>query len=181
MTAGPVRDAEDVACLATSSPRHLPGKTIGVEARAAHEAYLEAFFANAPIRPYETGRACARRLRSGAVETLFGDGARTELLAQRDRCGRLLRFQRRRLPRYQFLRRRRRHRGAEKQLAICAACSTTPLIRTRRARRLCRPLSEVFPDRALLEFRGISPSFRGGLMSGVRSRRKGRTNRLACP
>ena len=52
----------------------LAGKTVGVEARSAHEAYLKAFFPGVGVRPYESAVGLRAALRSGDVAAVFGDG-----------------------------------------------------------------------------------------------------------
>ena len=52
----------------------LSGKTVGVEARSAHEAFLKAFFAGVTIKPYESAVGLRAALRSGDVTAIFGDG-----------------------------------------------------------------------------------------------------------
>ncbi len=52
----------------------LAGKTIGVEARTAHEAYLRTFFPGVTVRLYETPVALRSALKRSEVDIAFGDG-----------------------------------------------------------------------------------------------------------
>lgn len=60
--------------LTDAVPETLAGKTIGVEARTAHEAYLRAFFPRASVRVYETPAALRSALKRGELDAAFGDG-----------------------------------------------------------------------------------------------------------
>lgn len=55
-------------------PRTLAGRTIGVQAHTAHEAYLRAFFPRSKIRTYETAAALRSALKRKEVHIIFGDG-----------------------------------------------------------------------------------------------------------
>jgi polar amino acid transport system substrate-binding protein len=55
-------------------PETLTGKTIGVEAGSAHEAFLKTFFQGATLKTYESQKALRKALKTGEVEILFGDG-----------------------------------------------------------------------------------------------------------
>jgi polar amino acid transport system substrate-binding protein len=52
----------------------LSGRTVGVEARTSHEAYLRTFFPGAQIRLYETPAALRSALKRGEIDIAFGDG-----------------------------------------------------------------------------------------------------------
>lgn len=60
--------------LAEATPESLRGKTIGVEAHSAHEAFLETFFPNAARKPYDSQKALRDALVKGEIDVLFGDG-----------------------------------------------------------------------------------------------------------
>jgi polar amino acid transport system substrate-binding protein len=60
--------------LAEPDPQSLAGRTVGVVARSAHEAYLRAFFAKAALRPYDNALALRSALKRNEVEIAFGDG-----------------------------------------------------------------------------------------------------------
>jgi polar amino acid transport system substrate-binding protein len=55
-------------------PETLTGRTVGVEARTAHEAYLRTFFPGTTLRTYETAAALRSALKRNEVEIAFGDG-----------------------------------------------------------------------------------------------------------
>jgi len=55
-------------------PETLAGRTIGVQAHTAHEAYLRAFFPRSKIRPYETAAGLQSALKRREVHIIFGDG-----------------------------------------------------------------------------------------------------------
>jgi polar amino acid transport system substrate-binding protein len=59
--------------LTETTPETLAGHTIGVEAKSAHRAFLDTFFSKSTIKTYETPQAARAALRSGDIETLFGD------------------------------------------------------------------------------------------------------------
>jgi polar amino acid transport system substrate-binding protein len=67
-----VSKAELENTLAT--PESLRGKTVGVQARSAHEAYLETYFPDTIRKSYETQQQLRDALADGSVETIFGDG-----------------------------------------------------------------------------------------------------------
>ncbi|HTR14952.1 MAG TPA: transporter substrate-binding domain-containing protein [Roseiarcus sp.] len=52
----------------------LAGKTVGVVAGSAHEAYLRAFFPKTKAKSYENAAALEAALRSGEIDAAFGDG-----------------------------------------------------------------------------------------------------------
>jgi polar amino acid transport system substrate-binding protein len=54
-------------------PESLRGKTVGVEAKSAHEAYLQAYFPKTRQRPYSTQEELRAALVKGDVDTIFGD------------------------------------------------------------------------------------------------------------
>ena len=56
------------------SPQALAGRTVGVVARSAHEAYLRAFFPRASLRAYDNALALRSALKRNEVEIAFGDG-----------------------------------------------------------------------------------------------------------
>jgi polar amino acid transport system substrate-binding protein len=58
--------------LATSE--NLRGKTVGVQAHSAHEAYLETHFPDTIRKPYETQQQLRDALVNGSIDTIFGDG-----------------------------------------------------------------------------------------------------------
>ena len=66
LKSSPLRDA---------TPETLRGKTIGVLAKTAHEAFLAAFFQGAAVKTFETQKALAEALGTGAIDAFFGDGA----------------------------------------------------------------------------------------------------------
>lgn len=55
------------------TPEGLAGRTVGVIAGTAHEAYLKAFFAKSRIVPFETREEAHAGLQNLAVEALFDD------------------------------------------------------------------------------------------------------------
>jgi polar amino acid transport system substrate-binding protein len=57
-----------------ATPESLHGKTVGVQARSAHEAYLEAYFPDTIRKPYESQAQLREALADGSVDTIFGDG-----------------------------------------------------------------------------------------------------------
>jgi polar amino acid transport system substrate-binding protein len=59
--------------LTETNPEALAGHTIGVEAKSAHRAFLDTYFAKSTIKSFDTPQAARAALRSGEVETLFGD------------------------------------------------------------------------------------------------------------
>lgn len=62
------------SALADATPATLEGKTIGVEAHTAHEAYLRAFFPKSKIKTFDNATALRAALGGGGVDILFGDG-----------------------------------------------------------------------------------------------------------
>jgi polar amino acid transport system substrate-binding protein len=60
--------------LVDALPETLAGRTVGVEARTAHEAYLRTFFADANLRTFENPAALHSALKRGEVDAAFGDG-----------------------------------------------------------------------------------------------------------
>ena len=52
----------------------LAGKTVGVVAKSAHEAYLAAFFPEAQRKPYEDFAALHKGLKAHEVDAIFADG-----------------------------------------------------------------------------------------------------------
>ena len=65
--------------IADATPESLSGKTIGVEARTSHEAYLRLLFPNAVLQTFESQIALRNALRSGGVGIIFGDGVSLSL------------------------------------------------------------------------------------------------------
>ena len=66
--------ARAAVALPDASPEALAGKTVGVVARSAHEAYLRAFFPRVTVRPYDNALALRSALKRNEVEIAFGDG-----------------------------------------------------------------------------------------------------------
>jgi len=60
--------------LADPGPEALAGRTVGVVARSAHEAYLRAFFPRVSLRAYDNALALRSALKRNEVEIAFGDG-----------------------------------------------------------------------------------------------------------
>jgi polar amino acid transport system substrate-binding protein len=60
--------------LTDVSPEILAGKTIGVEARTAHEAFLHDLFPRSQVRSFDNATSLRSALRRGDVELIFGDG-----------------------------------------------------------------------------------------------------------
>ncbi len=60
--------------LAEPSPEALVGRTVGVVARSAHEAYLRTFFPRVSLRAYDNALALRSALKRNEVEIAFGDG-----------------------------------------------------------------------------------------------------------
>ncbi len=56
------------------SPEALVGRSVGVEAHTAHEAYLRAFFPGVAVRTYEGSDALLSALKRREVDIIFGDG-----------------------------------------------------------------------------------------------------------
>jgi polar amino acid transport system substrate-binding protein len=59
--------------LSDFSPDGLKGKTIGVEAHSAHEAYLTTFFPKASLKRYETPALLRAALKQSEIDAIFGD------------------------------------------------------------------------------------------------------------
>lgn len=71
----PARFAALTAMLAEpATPESLRGKTVGVETKSAHEAYLETFFPDTIRKPYDSQKALRDALAKGEIDTIFGDG-----------------------------------------------------------------------------------------------------------
>jgi polar amino acid transport system substrate-binding protein len=66
--------ARAAVALPDTSPEALAGKTVGVVARSAHEAYLRAFFSRVNLRAYDNALALRSALKRNEVEIAFGDG-----------------------------------------------------------------------------------------------------------
>ena len=66
--------ARAAVVLPDASPEALAGKTVGVVARSAHEAYLRAFFPQVTLRGYDNALALRSALKRNEVEIAFGDG-----------------------------------------------------------------------------------------------------------
>lgn len=60
--------------LQAAVPEALRGKTAGVQAKSAHEAYLEAFFPATARKVYESQSQLRAALAAGEIDTIFGDG-----------------------------------------------------------------------------------------------------------
>jgi len=58
---------------APATPEALAGKTVGVVAGTAHEAFLRAFFAKAKLNTFPTSAALRAALKGKAVDAIFGD------------------------------------------------------------------------------------------------------------
>jgi len=57
-----------------ATPERLRGKTVGVEAKSAHEAYLETFFPESIRKTYDSQAALRQALARGEIDTIFADG-----------------------------------------------------------------------------------------------------------
>jgi polar amino acid transport system substrate-binding protein len=72
-------------------PEALAGKRIGVMAGTAHEAFLQAYFSQSEIRPFDDASAAREALRTGGLDALFDDAVRHMFWlaspASRDCCG----------------------------------------------------------------------------------------------
>src|SRR3984893_10482128 len=55
-------------------PESLREKTVGVQARSAHDAYLERFFPGTIRKSYESQKLLREALVTGEIDTIFGDG-----------------------------------------------------------------------------------------------------------
>ena len=62
------------AALKDATPETLAGKTIGVEAGSAHEAFLRRFFGRSNLKSFGDRDAMRSALRRGDIDILFGDG-----------------------------------------------------------------------------------------------------------
>ncbi len=58
----------------SATPESLRGKTVGVQARSAHEAYLETYFPETVRTPFDTQQELRDALVNGSIDTIFGDG-----------------------------------------------------------------------------------------------------------
>ena len=56
-----------------ATPEALSGRSIGVQAGTAHEAFLKAFFAKSQIKPAKDQQALRAALQQGSVDAIFGD------------------------------------------------------------------------------------------------------------
>jgi polar amino acid transport system substrate-binding protein len=56
--------------------KSLAGKRIGVIAGSAHEAWIKAYFPRSLIKSYRTEGEAEEALRTGGLDTLFGDAYR---------------------------------------------------------------------------------------------------------
>ena len=61
------------AAIPDTSPAGLAGKTIGVEARGTHEAYLDDVYQQSEIRPYPTFEEAILDLAEGRLDAVIGD------------------------------------------------------------------------------------------------------------
>jgi polar amino acid transport system substrate-binding protein len=57
-----------------ATPESLRDKTVGVQTKSAHEAYLERFFPNTIRKSYESQKLLREALMKGEIDTIFGDG-----------------------------------------------------------------------------------------------------------
>jgi polar amino acid transport system substrate-binding protein len=57
-------------------PAALAGKRIGVVAGTAHEAFLQAYFSQSEISPFDDATAAREALRTGSLDALFDDTVR---------------------------------------------------------------------------------------------------------
>jgi len=62
-----------------ATPESLREKTVGVQARSAHEAYLERFFPDTIRKSYESQKLLREALVKGEIDTIFGDGVSLSL------------------------------------------------------------------------------------------------------
>jgi polar amino acid transport system substrate-binding protein len=60
--------------LGDATPAALAGKTVGVVAGSAHQAYLDAFFSGVVKKTFPDAAALRQALRAGSIDALFGDG-----------------------------------------------------------------------------------------------------------
>jgi polar amino acid transport system substrate-binding protein len=74
-----------------ATPEKLREKTVGVQARSAHEAYLERFFPETIRKSYDSQKLLREALVRGEIDTIFGDGISLSLWLQsqegRNCCG----------------------------------------------------------------------------------------------
>src|ERR1700730_11158891 len=74
-----------------ATPEGLRGKTVGVQAKSAHEAYLERFFPDTIRKSYESQKLLREALAKGEIDTIFGDGISLSLWLEgqdgRNCCG----------------------------------------------------------------------------------------------
>jgi len=71
----PARFASLKAMVATpATPESLREKTVGVQTKSAHEAYLERFFPDTIRKSYESQKLLREALVKGEIDTIFGDG-----------------------------------------------------------------------------------------------------------
>jgi polar amino acid transport system substrate-binding protein len=59
---------------APATPESLRGKTIGVQAQSAHEAFLSTYFPETARKAYESQEMLREALAKGSIDTIFGDG-----------------------------------------------------------------------------------------------------------
>src|ERR1700737_4938691 len=57
-----------------ATPESLREKTVGVETKSAHEAYLEKFFPDTIRKSYGSQMLLREALAKGEIDTIFGDG-----------------------------------------------------------------------------------------------------------
>ena len=65
--------ASTAKAAAPATPEALAGKTVGVVAGTAYEAYLKAFFGRTKLKPFPTRAAELAALKGGQVDAAFGD------------------------------------------------------------------------------------------------------------
>ena len=74
-----------------ATPESLREKTVGVQTKSAHEAYLERFFPNTIRKSYESKKLLREALANGEIDTIFGDGISLSLWLEsqdgRNCCG----------------------------------------------------------------------------------------------
>ena len=61
------------SALSDAIPETLAGHTIGVVGNSAHRAFLDTFFGKSNVKTFESPQALRAALRSGEIETVFGD------------------------------------------------------------------------------------------------------------
>lgn len=69
------------------SPAALAGRTVGVVAGTAHEAFLHDFFPGTVAEPFPNAEAARSALRSGAADAVFGDGVQLAFWLQGTTAG----------------------------------------------------------------------------------------------